>query len=241
MCFTIAMHLPRETISNRFAVDAGALKDYDFRYYYSAFSNPLVPVISQAEPGKISLMQWGLIPAWCRDEEQAMEIRKGTYNARSESLEDKNSFKIPFRKGRCIVITGGFFEWQHNAGKKTPWFISLRNGEPMAFAGLYDTWVNPADGSILTTFSIITTQANPLMEKIHNTGKRMPLILPGEKENCWLSKETEPGELKELLLPFPEKELNAWTVSPDLIGKNNNPHNPAVIKKADHYTSGTLF
>lgn len=241
MCFTIAMHLPRETITSRFSVDAGALKDYDFRFYYSAFANPMVPVITGNEPGKLVLMQWGLIPSWCRDEEQAHEVRGGNYNARSESLHEKNSFRTPFNESRCIVVTGGFFEWQHAAGQKTPWFISLKNGQPMAFAGLYDTWINPLNKKSILSFSIVTTSANPLMEKIHNTGKRMPLILSPEGEKEWLDRKSTHDKLQNLMLPFPETQMDAWTVSKELLGKNSDPHNPDIIKKTISYTPGTLF
>ncbi|MFZ5941883.1 MAG: SOS response-associated peptidase [Bacteroidota bacterium] len=241
MCFTIAMHLPRETITSRFEVDAGALKDYDFRFYLQAFANPLVPVIPGTDPGRISLMQWGLIPSWCRDMDQAEEIRKGTYNARAESLERKSSFKTPLEMNRCLVITGGFFEWQHVAGKKTPWFITLREGGPMALAGLCDRWMNPADQKVYTTFSIVTTSANPLMEKIHNSGQRMPVILPPGKDRVWIDPLLPAEKAKQLLLPYPEEEMDAWTVSPRLLGNKSDPYNPEVIQRVEHYTPGSLF
>ncbi len=239
MCFTIATHLPREAITKKFNVDGGALKDYDYRYFSNAFSNPVIPVISQSDPGRISLMQWGLIPSWCKDPDQAYEVRKGTYNARSESLNGKVAFKHTLQSNRCIVIASGFFEWQHYTGQKIPWFISLRNGEPMALAGLYDVWTDPSDGVQLTTFTIITTRANPMMEKIHNTGKRMPVILSDGSE--WIGDNVNDEICSRLLIPFPEDKLDAWTVSSGLLKENSDPRNPDAIKKISHYTPGTLF
>jgi len=86
MCFTIEIHLTRKAIEDRFRVDTSALYDFDFNYFYRAFSNPYIPVIAQEGSSKVQLMQWGLIPAWSRDREEAERIRKGTYNARSETL-----------------------------------------------------------------------------------------------------------------------------------------------------------
>ena len=138
MCFTIEVHLTRKAIESRFAVDTSALYDFDFKYFYKAFSNPHIPVITQHDPHAVQLMQWGLIPAWAADRNKAEQIRKGTYNARSESLHEKPSFRAPMRNGRCLVIAHGFFEWQLVNGVKIPWFIRLKNNQPFVFAGLFD-------------------------------------------------------------------------------------------------------
>ncbi|MCK4751597.1 MAG: SOS response-associated peptidase family protein, partial [Bacteroidales bacterium] len=97
MCFTIEVHLTRKAIEKRFSVDTSALYDFDFRYFYKAFSNPFIPVITQLEPGNAQLIQWGLIPSWAGSREKAEQIRQGTYNARAESLHVKPSFREPLR------------------------------------------------------------------------------------------------------------------------------------------------
>ena len=200
MCFTIEIHLTRKAIEDRFKVDSSALYDFDFNYFYRAFSNPFIPVIAQEDAASVQLMQWGLIPAWCRDRPEAERIRKGTYNARSESLHEKPSFKGALSRGRCLIIAGGFFEWQHVSQQRIPWYISLKNGESFAFAGLCDSWKDPQSGEIIRSCSIITTEANPLMAKIHNTKKRMPVILERELENEWISGEPSLLNRKKLLL-----------------------------------------
>ncbi len=159
MCFTIEIHLTRKAIEERFRVDGSVLHDFDFNYFYRAFDNPLIPVIAQEDPSRIQLMQWGLIPAWSRSREEAEQIRKGTHNARSETLHEKPSFKEPFNSGRCLIVAGGFFEWQQIDDRKIPWYITRKSGEPFVFAGLCDSWRNPLDGEEVRSCSIITTKA----------------------------------------------------------------------------------
>jgi len=241
MCFTIEIHLTRKVIEERFKADASALYDFDFNYFYRAFSNPFIPVIAQEDPSRVQLMQWGLIPAWSRDREEAERIRKGTYNARSETLHEKPSFKEPLSRGRCLIIAGGFFEWQLVNDIKIPWYISLKSGDPFVFAGLCDTWRNPLDGEILRSCSIITTQANPLMEKIHNTRKRMPVILNKESETDWITGEPSLLKRKQFFLPFNDSDLKAYTVTPRLSSANAKPSDPSMIEPYEQFSSGKLF
>lgn len=241
MCFTIEVHLTRKAIERRFSVDTSALYDFDFNYFYRAFSNPFIPVIAQDDPDHAQLMQWGLIPAWAGDRHKANQIRKGTYNARSESLHEKPSFRESLRKGRCLVISHGFFEWQLVDGVKIPWYIKLKSDAPFVFAGLYDNWKDPASGEFHRTFSIITTAANPLMERIHNTKQRMPVILPAEKELDWINGDISIRKINQLLLPFNENELLAHTVSPAISKADAQPADPDIIKPYNHPVPGTLF
>jgi len=241
MCFTIEVHLTRKAIENRFSVDTSALYDFDFNYFYKAFTNPSLPVISQERPSEVRLMEWGLIPAWAMDREKAEQVRKGTYNARAESLHEKPSFREALRNGRCLVLAHGFFEWQLVNGQKIPWYIKLKNDRPFAFAGLYDHWMDPDGENPLYTFSIITTAANPLMEKIHNTKKRMPVILSEETEHQWILGDMSLRKARQLLLPFDETSLQAHTVSPMISRTQFSPQDPEIIKPYDHQVSGRLF
>ena len=241
MCFTIEIHLSRKAIEDRFRVDASALYDFDFNYFYKAFANPYIPVIAQEDPARVQLMQWGLIPAWSRDREEAERIRKGTYNARSESLHEKPSFKGALNKGRCLIIARGFFEWQLINKRRIPWHISLKNENPFVFAGLCDTWRDPLSGEILNSCSLITTGANPMMEKIHNTKKRMPVILKKELEDEWISKDHSLLKRKELLKAYNDSDLQAHTVSPRLSSSHIDPSDPALIEPYEYQSPGTLF
>lgn len=241
MCFTIEVHLTRKAIEDRFTVDTSTLYDFDYRYFYKAFSNPLIPVITQQDPNQAQLLQWGLIPAWAGSYEKADRIRKGTYNARAESLHEKPSFREPLRNGRCLVIAHGFFEWQQRNGIKIPWYIHLTSDSPFVFAGLHDCWVDPDGGEEVKSFSIITTKANPLMEKIHNTKKRMPVILPPDLEREWIKGDISLRKVNQLLQPIREEELHAYTISNALSGREADPHDPLILKAHDYPVSGTLF
>lgn len=192
-------------------------------------------------PSETKLMQWGLIPAWVRNQQKAAEIRKGTYNARAESLHEKASFREPLLKGRCLVLAHGFFEWQHIKGAKIPWYIKLKNDAPLAFAGLYDRWRDPDSGEVISSFSIITTRANPLMERIHNTKKRMPVILTPGSEKKWISGNISLQKAQQILLPLDNSKLHAHTVSSGLLRSTSDPSNPSIVKPFDYQETGTLF
>ena len=241
MCFTIEIHLSRKAIEDRFKVDGSALYDFDFNYFYKAFSNPFIPVIAQEDASRVQLMQWGLIPAWCRDRGEAERIRKGTYNARSESLHEKPSFRAALNRGRCLIIAGGFFEWQQVNQQKIPWYITLKNGDSFAFAGICDSWRDPQSGEIINSCSIITTEANPLMAKIHNTKKRMPVILEKDLENGWISGDPSLRNRNKILKPLHESDLKAHTVTPRLSSPHADPSDPGMIEVYKHTTPGKLF
>ncbi len=241
MCFTIEIHLSRKSIEKRFPVKAGALYDFDFNYFYRAFDNPMIPVIAMEDPANVQLRQWGLIPAWVNSKDQAEKIRKGTYNARAETLHDKPSFRAALGTGRCLIIARGFFEWQLMNGKKIPWYIALKSGEPFAFAGLCDSWRDPHSGEITKTCSIITTAASPLMERIHNTKQRMPVILKADLEEEWISGDISLLKRKHILLPVDDSKLKSHTVAPNMIRKGANPADPGTISSYIYETPGSLF
>jgi len=241
MCFTIEVHLSRKAIEKRFSVDTSALYDFDFNYFYKAFSNPLIPVISGDASHAAQLMHWGLIPSWTKDLQKAREIRKGTYNARAETLHEKPSFREPLLKGRCLVLAHGFFEWQHVRGARIPWYIRLKSEAPFAFAGLYDSWRDPDRGETIQSCSIITTEANPLMERIHNTKKRMPVILSPDMEKEWISGDISLHQARQFFLPLDESEMHAHKISPNFSKTGADPGDSSIIKPFDYQDTGSLF
>jgi putative SOS response-associated peptidase YedK len=166
-----------------------------------------VAVIYDESPTTLSSAQWGLIPVWAKD----ASIGSKMINARAETLDEKPSFRTALRRKRCLIPADGFYEWRKNEdGSKTPVHIGLKDGEPFAFAGLWDTWKTPS-GDWLKTCTIITTEPNELMSKIHN---RMPVILTRESEREWMNKANDDaGYLKSLLQPYPAKNMLAYEVS----------------------------
>ncbi|MDD5467477.1 MAG: SOS response-associated peptidase [Anaerolineales bacterium] len=175
--------------------------------YNVAPSQP-VAVVPNDGKDRIDFFVWGLIPSWAKDP----AIGNRMINARTETLAEKPTFRAPFRRKRCLILTDGFFEWTARSdGKgKTPMYLRMVDGKPFAFAGLWDTWFSP-DGSEVRSCTIITTEPNELVRPIHN---RMPVILPPSAYREWLT----PGEgnitaLQAMLKPYPASEMVAYPVS----------------------------
>lgn len=192
--------------------------------YNIAPSQP-VAVVPNDGRNQVDFFLWGLIPSWAKDP----AIGNRMINARGETLAEKPSFRAAYRRRRCLVLADGFYEWRKEGeGKaKTPMYIQMESKEPFGFAGLWEIWYSP-DGSEIRSCTIITTQPNGLVEKIHN---RMPVILPKEAYPLWLApEEKEPGELNALLRPFPAEEMIAYPVSRMV----NSPANdvPELIQPA---------
>jgi putative SOS response-associated peptidase YedK len=210
-------------------------------YYYHAFGLPEMPALCTSKPGTISLLKWGLIPPWVKDNKSADEIRLKTFNARAESVEEKPSFSSSFRSKRCILPVKGFFEWQHTSSGKIPWFISRADEDIMSLAGLWSEWTDSLSGEMISTFSVITTGANELMAEIHNSKKRMPVVLEKEKEALWLDLSSGSEQLGQLLVKYPSSVLTAHTVS-DLVNRNVPERNsPEVIRPFNRPAQNTLF
>jgi putative SOS response-associated peptidase YedK len=151
---------------------------------------------------ELSLMKWGLVPSWAKDE----KVGFSTFNARAEGIEQKASFKRPLRSQRVIIPASAFFEWQGEKGHKTKYRIARKDGDLFGFAGLYDVWTSPS-GEALTSCTIITTTANREMQPIH---VRMPVILLPDDEDDWLDPDmTEVEEIKSYLRPYPDDLLAA--------------------------------
>jgi len=205
LCYTIKINLTREEIEKRFRATLEQPELFSPGDRINAFSLPAVPVIDDRSPDHISFYIWGLIPFWVKDAETADALRRRTFNAKAETLAEKPSFRNSFKTKRCLVLTNGFYEWQTLGKEKIPYLMGLKGQHAFALAGLYDTWTNPVDGKKLNTFTVITTRANPRMEEIHNLKKRMPVILPPEREKQWLLHDLPAREINSLFEPYPQE------------------------------------
>ncbi len=230
MCFTIAIHATREEIEKRFDASFEESASFTPGYYFSAFTYPRLPVISGQDNRVIRMYTWGLIPSWVKDESYAEGIRSKTLNAKSETITEKPSFRNAVKTGRCLVLSKGFFEWQQRDNRKIPYYIGLEDAQLFSFAGLYDRWINPASGEMIYTFTVITTAANPLLAAIHNTKKRMPVILPRDSEQEWIDPKVPPDRALELLKPYDQEKLKAWTISRLVSTPGANKNVPEVIE-----------
>lgn len=240
MCFSVNVNLVKEELENRFGATLIDPDKYRPSYYYHAFSLPVLPAICSGMPDRIRLLKWGLIPSWTRSMDDANAIRFKTFNARSESLDKKPSFSSSFRSKRCIIPLKGFFEWQHLGKEKIPWYIYHTENEILSIAGLYDEWTENSTGENFSTFSIVTTDANDMMAEIHNSAKRMPVILDKASEKVWLDLSTSSSGALNLLKPCPDEILSAHTISPLVNDKTSNRNSPEVIR-AYKYNSGDLL
>lgn len=192
--------------------------------YNSAPSQDLA-VISNANPDELSYYRWGLIPFWAKDK----KIGNKMINAKAETIMEKPSFKSPFKRKRCLVLSDGFYEWKKVTPKeKIPYRIKMEDHSLFAMAGIWDTWKDE-EGNPINSFSIITTSPNELMENIHT---RMPVILQKRDEKAWLN-ETDTDFLQSLLIPYPAKEMTAYSIS-KLV---NYPKNdtPEILKPATYH------
>ena len=156
----------------------------------------------------LDVLRWGLIPSWAKD----AAIGSKMINARAETLAEKPSFKRLLTSKRCLVVADGFYEWRQETGArtKTPMYITLKDHQPIAFAGLWDSWHDP-DGQLLRTCTIITTEPNELMSSIHN---RMPVLLPLKTRELWLDPTMRDQQrLVSVLTPYPTEEMQVRTVS----------------------------
>jgi putative SOS response-associated peptidase YedK len=185
MCFFSKQSKSAIELENRFNAKFVNPDEYIPSVYYNAFQFPNTPVIINTETDKIKLFSWGLIPHWAKDN----SIRKNTINARIETIKEKPAFKASVNK-RCLVLADGFYEWQwldEKGKQKQKYLVTLPDNEPFGFAGLWSEWLDKTTGELINTYTILTTDANELMSKIHNSKKRMPILLSQENEKEWLS------------------------------------------------------
>ncbi|NMC52425.1 MAG: SOS response-associated peptidase [Chloroflexi bacterium] len=170
---------------------------------------PTQPVAVVRDPNlrRLEYMRWGLVPSWAKD----VEIGNRLINARSETIEEKPSFRTSFTRRRCLIPADGFYEWQRGKERKTParpYYFFLKDHALFAFAGIWDLWQSP-DGSELTSCSIITCAANDLVSRYH---ERMPVILDPQVYTAWLG-DSDAGLLKQMLKPYPAERMDAYAVS----------------------------
>lgn len=204
MCGRFTLTVSPNTLSNLFNTEWSS----PFKPRYNIAPTQQVPVVRSSPEDNslhIDLLKWGLIPSWAKDP----SIGSHMINARSETLEEKPSFRTAFKHRRCIIPASGFYEWQMVDKRKQPYYISMNNNIPMLFAGLWDHWKAP-DGTVIESCSIISTSSNEIISSLHD---RMPVILPEHDINAWLHSSTTADELKSLLKPCPSDLMQLYPVS----------------------------
>jgi putative SOS response-associated peptidase YedK len=215
MCGRFTLRTPATVLIEHFDLDVRADKQlplFEPRYNIAP-TQDVVVVRADATNGlrTASMMRWGLLPAWSKGVASGPPM----INARSETLAEKPAFRSAFRSRRCLIPADGFYEWQQSIsgakGKKQPFWIHRPDGEPFAFAGLWEKWRDPSAELAIESCTIVTTAANSSLSYLHD---RMPVILAPGDYSLWLdSKVDEPGKLQHLLEACGNDELVAEPVS----------------------------
>jgi putative SOS response-associated peptidase YedK len=233
MCYFSSISVSFKIIEDRFGVRFVQSESFQPVYSASAFTFPALPVISSEDSRQVNFYHWGLIPFWVKGLPAASEIREKTLNARAETVFEKPAFRTVASK-RCLVPADGFFEWRHLNEKTYPYYIRLKDRSPFALAGLWDRWINPETQAEVKTFSIITTRANALLEKIHNTQKRMPVILTRENEKLWIEGKMDRGSLQNMLQPYDAEALEAYPISRMVRQMGFNTDHPEILERQSY-------
>jgi putative SOS response-associated peptidase YedK len=238
MCYKVVVISSADVFESRFHA---RLKGHLNVVYYHAngFANPRLPVITMESPDEIDFYSWGLIPSFAKDSAHAKQLRAGNLNARGDTIFEKVTFKNAILNRRCLVLADGFYESRDIDGAKYPYFIHRKDKQPFAFAGIHNSWKSET-GQWEQTFSIVTTEPNEMMSKIHNIKLRMPVILPPDKERNWLKPDLLKEEITDLMVPLEDGILEAHTVNKRL-NSTKEPSNDAQIVEVCEYPGVDVF
>ncbi len=177
MCGRFAFYSPAEATARLF----GASGSLDMKPRYNIAPTQDIAAIRPSDDGReLVALRWGLVPFWAKDP----SIGNRMINARAETVAEKPAFRAAYRRRRCLVPADGFYEWKKERQGKTPWLISREDGEPLAFAGLWERWTSTETGEDIESATLITTAANEFMAALHD---RMPVILDPDTADRWLA------------------------------------------------------
>lgn len=202
MCGRFALNRSPAKLKEHFST----ANEPDVKPRFNIAPSQTVPVVCLGETGSrvFTLARWGLIPSWVKDPKNLQH----PINAKAETAAIKPMFRHAYRKSRVLVPADAFYEWVTKDGKQ-PYLIRLRDGAPMGMGGLLEHWQGP-EGEV-STFTILTTNANALMAKIHD---RMPVIIKPEDYTTWLDKNfTDVIKIQAMALPYPDRFMEAYPVS----------------------------
>ncbi len=231
-------------LAEQFDVDEIAITEAPEANYNVAPRTEVLTIVqrARAEPDAdapaqrvLEQMRWGLVPSWAKDP----KVGDRLINARAESVAEKPAFQAAFLKRRCILPADGFYEWQPVPGRKQkqPMFVHRRDGEPLAFAGLWEVWREQPETPWLLTCTIVTTRANATMAPVHD---RMPVILPEDAWATWLDPRiADRARLQDLLVPPPDELIELWPVSMLVNRADNN--GPELAERVEPEEPQTLF
>lgn len=217
MCGRFTLRTPLNVLIEQFELAEAA----SLRPRFNIAPTQTVAVVRQpsgTSARHLSLLRWGLVPAWAQD----LRIGARLINARAETVAEKPAFRAAFKSRRCLIPADGYYEWQKTGARKQPYFIRLQDDRPFALAGLWERWSGSEGDPPLETCTIITTAANGTTASIHD---RMPAILAQDDYSLWLDPDLQDRPaLEQLLRPFDAQPMCAIAVSTHV---NNVRHDDA--------------
>ena len=208
-------------IEERYNVTANMLRHFTGNINVSV--GQYAPVITNRDPKQLQLFQFGMTPHWAKKKMYLFNARsEGDFNKDNDpnytgakGILQKPSFRKPIRSQRCLVIADAFIEGSKEKRLNEPFLIYPRDPDrQFSLAGIWDEWANPETGEIHGSFSIITTTANDLLQRVGH--HRSPVILQGEEEAMWINDNTDISDITALLKPFEAKNFNAYPISPEI-------------------------
>lgn len=218
MCGRFTFAISPELLAEVFGVSI--LEELPRRYNIAPTQQVWIIRGSASEGRSLSSVRWGLVPHWAKD----LSIGSRMINARCETVHEKPAFRQAIRSRRCILPASGFFEWAATPNGKVPHYVTMRDGSPLAFAGIWESW-KTHDGESLETCAILTTAANSLVAHLHD---RMPVLLHPTEFGLWLDRSVNDHEkLKRLYQPYPAELMQEWEVS-------------TVVNSPNHETAETI-
>lgn len=212
MCGRVVRSSPAEVLRAEFGVEPPA----DLRPRWNVCPGDDLLALARARDGtpRMGWLRWGLVPSFATDARGATRA----INARAETVATRPAFRDAFRRRRCLVLVDGFYEWRRDGARRTPFFVHLRTGRPLALAGLWERW-RPPDGAPLVTAAVVTCAANAAIAPIHD---RMPVVLGVPERARWLDPAAD--DPAALLVPCPAGWLEAWPVSSRVnVPRNDGP------------------
>ncbi len=235
MCYSTSLRKSEDQLSDHQLRDFEVHFEYRPHYFQSGFDHPNLYVITQDEPATIWPAIWGFVPSSAMENIDQFYKDYNTLNARSEDIFESRTYGGAIRNKRCLIIADGFFE-PHRVDKGSyPYFCHYVNDRAFCFAGVY----SELDDKLFSC-SILTTEANPFFEHIHNVKKGMPLVLDTEFEEEWIRSDLSEGKIKELMrFGFTKEEFEAYPVTRKLYSKGFEKNRPLAIERKEHPQGGS--